>query len=147
LALADALGLCPDDKKDECEKKLADMLNDIQAVRGDRASGFKGLAQRFRQLGRQLPDKVRQGYIEQFKNRQKSLQEKIEDYINSGCGDPPPLVTEWANKEVPAPPPPKADFIQSMSDITGLTGGALATYLIISEGSRLFPPRNLVPVP
>lgn len=29
----------------------------------------------------------------------------------------------------------------------GLTGAALVTYLIISEGSRLFPPRNLIPVP
>ncbi len=33
-------------------------------------------------------------------------------------------------------------------DVTGLAGGALITYLIISEGSRLlFPPRNLVPAP
>lgn len=32
-------------------------------------------------------------------------------------------------------------------ELTGLTGAALATYLIISEGSRLFPPRNFVPVP
>jgi hypothetical protein len=30
---------------------------------------------------------------------------------------------------------------------TGLTGAALTIYIIISEGSRLFPPRNLVPVP
>jgi hypothetical protein len=26
-------------------------------------------------------------------------------------------------------------------------GVSMTTYLIISEGSRLFPPRNLVPVP
>ncbi|WP_168734313.1 DUF6531 domain-containing protein [Pseudothauera nasutitermitis] len=32
-------------------------------------------------------------------------------------------------------------------EITGLTGTALILYLIFSEGSRLFPPRNLVPVP
>jgi uncharacterized protein RhaS with RHS repeats len=38
-------------------------------------------------------------------------------------------------------------FMQKMSEITGLTGAALVVYLIISEGSRLFPPRNLVPVP
>jgi hypothetical protein len=31
--------------------------------------------------------------------------------------------------------------------ITGLTGGALVVYLIISEGSRIFPPRNLIPLP
>ncbi|WP_257835180.1 hypothetical protein [Burkholderia glumae] len=28
-----------------------------------------------------------------------------------------------------------------------LTGAALLTYVILSEGSRLFPPRNAVPIP
>lgn len=32
-------------------------------------------------------------------------------------------------------------------EVTGLTGAALLIYLIISEGSRLFPPRNLLPIP
>jgi RHS repeat-associated protein len=32
-------------------------------------------------------------------------------------------------------------------EITGLSGGALVLYLIFSEGSRLFPPRNAVPIP
>ncbi|WP_238135610.1 RHS repeat-associated core domain-containing protein [Xanthomonas fragariae] len=39
------------------------------------------------------------------------------------------------------------DFIDEMSEITGLTGGALIIYLIMSEGSRAFPPRNLIPIP
>ena len=34
-----------------------------------------------------------------------------------------------------------------MSALTGLTGKALVIYIIISEGSRLFPPRNAVPAP
>jgi hypothetical protein len=38
------------------------------------------------------------------------------------------------------------DFMRKMQELTGLTGVALIIYLIISEGSRLFPPRNLVPV-
>jgi RHS repeat-associated protein len=38
-------------------------------------------------------------------------------------------------------------FMDKMSKITGLTGTALIIYLIVSEGTRLFPPRNLVPVP
>jgi len=38
-------------------------------------------------------------------------------------------------------------FMDRMAAITGLTGTALVLYLIISEGSRLFPPRNLVPIP
>jgi hypothetical protein len=39
------------------------------------------------------------------------------------------------------------DFMKRMAEITGLTGTALILYLIASEGSRLFPPRNLVPIP
>jgi hypothetical protein len=40
-----------------------------------------------------------------------------------------------------------SDLMRKMSEMTGLTGVALLIYVIISEGSRLFPPRNLVPVP
>ena len=38
-------------------------------------------------------------------------------------------------------------FMERMAAITGLSGAALIAYLVISEGSRLFPPRNLIPVP
>ena len=38
-------------------------------------------------------------------------------------------------------------FWEEMEAITGLAGAALVAYVIISEGSRLFPPRNLIPVP
>ena len=39
------------------------------------------------------------------------------------------------------------NFLRKMSEITGLTGTALIVYSNPSEGSRIFPPRNLVPVP
>jgi hypothetical protein len=32
-------------------------------------------------------------------------------------------------------------------EATGLTGGALVTYIIISEGSRIIPVRNAIPIP
>jgi hypothetical protein len=39
-------------------------------------------------------------------------------------------------------------LVERIALATGLTGMALAIYLIISEGSRVvFPPRNLIPVP
>ncbi|WP_252225261.1 hypothetical protein [Clostridium sp. ZBS2] len=38
-------------------------------------------------------------------------------------------------------------FWEEMEAITGLAGATLVAYVIISEGSRLFPPRNLIPVP
>jgi hypothetical protein len=47
-----------------------------------------------------------------------------------------------------APVPEDSFFdLKYWETITGLTGAALIAYLIISEGSRLFPPRNLVPIP
>jgi RHS repeat-associated protein len=46
-----------------------------------------------------------------------------------------------------SPTVPDPGFIDKMSQITGLTGTALLIYIIVSEGTRLFPPRNLVPVP
>ena len=64
---------------------------------------------------------------------------------------PPPIF-------VPVPDPKTKSIWEKMGDwlneqkeaiavATGLTGTALIAYLIISEGSRLFPPRNLVPIP
>jgi RHS repeat-associated protein len=107
LSLSDMLGLCAspqndEKKKEECEQKLADLLNLIQAVRGDRRSEFKGLAQRYRQL-RGYTGETLKRHVDEFKNRQKNLQRKMKDYTDSGCGDPPALVIEWANKEVPEP--------------------------------------------
>ncbi|GAB4035450.1 FG-GAP-like repeat-containing protein [Spirosoma jeollabukense] len=38
-------------------------------------------------------------------------------------------------------------MINRIGEAVGLSGTALTIYLIISEGSRLFPPRNLIPIP
>jgi len=40
-----------------------------------------------------------------------------------------------------------AGFVQKIQIATGLTGTALWLYIIFSEGSRIYPPRNLVPIP
>ncbi len=70
---------------------------------------------------------------------------KCQNYYASKCGN---------SEKVPAPEPvsipvpnPNEDFMEMMERLTGLTGAALIIYIIISEGSRLFPPRNLVPIP
>ena len=67
-------------------------------------------------------------------------------------------IRECQRKPVPVPEPKKTPepvkkpvidktFMERMAAITGLTGTALVVYLIISEGTRLFPPRNLIPAP
>ena len=76
------------------------------------------------------------------------------------------ILTGWCNpglmaySVVPVPPPvtspetetesePVADngFWDTMANLTGLTGAALVAYVIISEGSRIFIPRNAIPIP
>jgi RHS repeat-associated protein len=65
------------------------------------------------------------------------------------AGPSPKPKPKPAPEPVPPPEPtsPADQLVDDISKATGLTGAALTTYIIISEGSRLFPPRNLVPVP
>jgi hypothetical protein len=60
---------------------------------------------------------------------------------------PPPVPVQQPERQPERAPEINRGFLDRMAAITGLTGTALIVYLIISEGSRLFPPRNLVPVP
>ena len=52
---------------------------------------------------------------------------------------------------MPAPAPASSGLgvtdWEYWEEATGLTGAALVVYLIFSEGSRLIPARNLIPVP
>jgi RHS repeat-associated protein len=104
-------------------------------------------------------------------NMDKALLAALEAYYAAYCQNqnPPPApvtplvpVPGPAPAPVPAPVPTPTPTPQSQPDtpsrpgifnlkyweaITGLTGTALIAYLVLSEGSRLFPPRNLVPVP
>ena len=54
------------------------------------------------------------------------------------CGPPPG-----------GPPPVGVNFFEweYWEEVTGLTGAALVVYLIISEGTRLIPIRNAIPIP
>jgi uncharacterized protein RhaS with RHS repeats len=99
----DPLGLCDKDK-DKCKKLLEEMDKLINAQRV-KPTDPKGMAQRYRQLGRaSLPADVRKGYVEAYQNQQRELRKKEKEYMDEGCGDPPPWVLEWANKEYPTLP-------------------------------------------
>lgn len=58
-------------------------------------------------------------------------------------------VTEPETQPVtqPATPSITEDFWGYMAAVTGLTGAALVLYVIISEGSRIIPMRNAIPIP
>jgi RHS repeat-associated protein len=110
--LTDPFGLCPPDKCKDKEAKLAEMERRIYAERGSKQTDFKGLAQRFKQY---LGSKAGEGYadsdhINEIYKAQGKLIELIKDYIDSGCGDPPHDVIDWAVKPLPVlAPKPKTN--------------------------------------
>jgi hypothetical protein len=76
----------------------------VNAVRpGDNPSAYKGLAQRFRQHPRLPPSEI-PGHAIQIEQRQAELQKKIQDYIDSGCGDPPGYAKDYAFRAIPGLP-------------------------------------------
>jgi len=110
--------------------------------------------------------KAYNNHVEQYKSQQRRLNKRIDEFLDK-CKDPLPLYV-YENVLRPAPSPPGFNYDETELDdydtdpvfnldnvldweyweeTTGLTGVALVTYLIISEGTRLYPPRNLVPVP
>jgi RHS repeat-associated protein len=101
------------------------------------------------------------GHFIEIADLQRGIKNDITRYIeecikNKGgpSGGPlPSWIDEAANRMVDPPilPPHLRPQIQQsgnpLLDLIPTGGAALVIYLIISEGSRLFPPRNLVPVP
>ena len=72
----------------------------------------------------------------------KQVQQQIDGIVR--CQK---IASKKCESEPKKQPQPDREFMKKMEELTGLTGAALIIYLIISEGSRLFPPRNLIPIP
>jgi RHS repeat-associated protein len=139
---ADALGLCDDDP---CSK-LADKITQVRDELAKRADEL-----RRDPLGLPLTGPMSiAGHQQQFVNKQTQLRNLLNDFNSQGCGGGTPA-DAWSFATMPTPSPVSdsnsQSFLQLMSQLTGLTGTALLIYIALSEGSRLFPPRNLVPVP
>jgi RHS repeat-associated protein len=107
LSNVDPQGLCDEEK---CKQLLDEMDHLVNAVRpGDDPSAFKGLAQRFRGFFR-LPPSEMPGHAEQIDRRQRQLRNKIQEYIDSGCGDPPLIALLYANRPQPTVPSSNQNF-------------------------------------
>jgi hypothetical protein len=156
---------CPDcDPEEYCEELRRQIHRLVLQRKAE--TGTRGLRERYvdQIYGRHGPGteewRGHQTAIQQIKN---TLKRMLRDFNNNNCPDLTPIardVTDWINKPLPlsshwkgpqlAPivqPEPGIGDWKYWEELTGLTGAALLTYLIISQGSRLFPPRNLVPIP
>lgn len=156
---------CPScDPEDYCEELRRQIHRLVRQQKSE--TGTRGLIERYMDqiYGRHGPGtdgwNGHQTAIQQIKNRIIRL---LRNFNNNNCPDLTPIardVTVWINKPLPVPsdwkgpqiapivaPEPDIGDWEYWEELTGLTGAALLAYLIISQGSRLFPPRNLVPIP
>ena len=64
------------------------------------------------------------------------MNKKIDQYIDDGCGNPPPIVFEWGQKQIPASLRPSGSVNAQRVGI--VVGGVAAGYLIY-RGVRMLP--------
>jgi RHS repeat-associated protein len=138
INLTDPTGLAPN--KQFCQRlleKIENVQNSIDKRIGELDEDPLGLPETC-SGDDTAPSLSRQGH-RRLINEDKALLAALKGTYLALCSDDPPNGT----------PAPNESFFDRKywEKITGLTGAALIAYLIISEGSRLFPPRNLVPVP
>ena len=113
----------------DCASQLADMYNVINATRGGNSSAFKGLAQRIKQFLKSQPGTgyADPGHIEQYENLQRNLQKRMDDYRNTGCGEPPSDIKQWVTTPMPDPLPESSPHTFSVPKWVGpailVTGG------------------------
>jgi RHS repeat-associated protein len=116
-----------------CGDQLADMYNVINAWRPSGSSDPKGLFQRMTQFLKSQPGTryADPGHVERYENLQRNLNKKISDYRNSGCGEPPADITQWATTPLPNPLPSSGsqfsvpDWVVPAAVITGATACAI----------------------
>ncbi len=101
------LAVLPPGAPKSCSDQLADMYYFIDAVRSPGTSEFKGLAQRIKQFLVSRPGEAYAdpGHVTQYEITQNGLNKRINAYRNSGCGEPPPDIIQWATTPLPNPLP------------------------------------------
>ena len=131
----------PNDPSSEGCKKILDKIDDIQRDIDKRIGEIDEDTRDLPEAApgdHKKPSLSRRGHRRIVNELKKILARRKGDYL-SRCGGPPngpPGVPHesWLDRKY-------------WEQLTGLSGAALVVYIVISEGSRLFPPRNFVPVP
>lgn len=156
---------CPNcDPEEFCKKIRDEIMKRVYQEKSE--TGTRGLKERIRDqiYGANGPGTTGwDGHNEAIETLKNGIRRLLQQFRDNNC---PPLmpiprdVHETMNAPNPQPHEWKGPQIAPMvepeqsiwdweywEEVTGLTGGALLAYLLISEGSRLYPPRNFVPVP
>jgi hypothetical protein len=81
-----------------------------------------------------------QGEQHQFNGRQQGLRNRMNEYRDKGCGDPPSLAWEWAYKKVPV-----ADLKPPTVDVKTAEKAVVATGLAVGTGYLIYRIIRMIP--
>jgi hypothetical protein len=132
LRWSDPSGLGPrqlDPNSEECKalaRKIDNIRKDIEKRRREHAENPGKLPE---SVPGGKPRESREGHLGLIKDLEAILAQREAEYA-AKCGG--------------QQCPPDTSAIEDMAKMLGVSVG---TYLLISEGSRLFPPRNAIPIP
>lgn len=167
---ASIMSKCPFTQPDDICRWLRDQIHK-KVLQQKSESGVRGLRERildqiYGANGPTLPDgsvnPVWKTHDDEIRKLRENINEYLEEHNDRDCGDKIPVskeVKNWVRTTPPRPQdwkgprPAESTHFSPLSwddwkRITGLSGMALAAYLLFSEGSRIvFPPRNAIPVP
>lgn len=154
---------CPNCDPDELCKELRDEIMK-RVFQQKSETGTRGLVERIRDqiYGASGPGTAGwTGHDKAITDLKNGIKRLLRQHRDNNCPDllpvprnvydlvnqPNPQPRDWKGPQV-APTTERSIWDwEYWEEVTGLTGAALVLYLIVSEGSRLYPPRNLVPVP
>ena len=155
---------CPDCDPEEYCEELRRQIHRLVLQRKSE-TGVRGLAERRHDqiYGANGPGTPGwNGHDQAITQIRNTLRRLLRDFNNNNCPDLTPIarpVTEIINMPNPSPAEWKGPTASNMQvdepgiwdweyweEATGLTGLALVLLLVVWQGSRLFPPRNLVPI-
>lgn len=152
---------CPFQKPDDICKWLRDQIHK-KVLQQKSQTGVRGLKERIMDqvYGSNGPGSPSwQTHDDEITNNRDNIRKYVDEHRDRGCGDRFPIsqgVKDWLKVPNPKPQEWKGPVVKIeparfswewWEATTGLTGAALVVYLIVFEGSRLFPPRNAIPVP
>lgn len=142
---------CPEEPPDDiCEalrRIIETLVNRDKRLHGN--SGTHGLAHRFREQieGENGPGtRVWDTHDQQFRDQQRGLRRRLEEYQRNRCGPPPPGAWRWATRPAPQPQEWRGPPTSTREIVTVVGGGAAAIgagYLIyraVRMIPSLFPP-------
>ena len=114
-----------------CDEQLQNLRRVVHSVRPSGTNAFKGLAQRYGQLPGYRNLQVLKGHVGAFLNDQSFLGDLIQQYKDSGCGDPPADVAVWETQPLQPGVQQRLDLNKRIAIGAGATAtGAAAGWLI-----------------